>query len=407
MAGWSASLNAMPTTRTTAVVITPETTRNVDTARQMVTAPDGSGGGPPPDYGWGPPVPPAGGVPPRARRRRWPVVLAVLASAMVVLGFVSWTIRIPYDTVAPGETREVNGMVTVSDHPVYPTTGKVMFTTVSVRSHVNLVEALVGWADPDVDVVSERKIRGSIPPEQYKRLNVEAMGDSKTAAEMVVLNQLGYTDLGAGAEVVTTQPGSPAAEVLKPGDVIVAVDGTPVSTTAEAVAAIQAKDPGQVITLRILRGGQPVEVTAELANGDAGQPLLGVRMTTEVKLPFPITIDSGRIEGPSAGLAYALELLDYLTPGELTGGSAIAATGELGADGKVRPVGGIAQKTATVREAGVELFLVPQENYAEAEAHAGGLEVRAVATFDEALRSLGSLPDSNALALAQPPDGPA
>jgi PDZ domain-containing protein len=301
----------------------------------------------------------------------------------------------------------VNGLVTVSDHPVYPPKGKVMLTTVSVRERVNLVEALAGWADPDVDVVSEREIRGSIPPEQYKRLNVEAMGDSKTTAEVIVLRKLGYTDLGEGAEVVTVEPGSPAAQGLKPADVLVAVDGAPVTTSAEAVAAIQARKPGDVVALRVLREGQPLDLTAELATGDAGQPLLGVRMTTKVKLPFPISIDSGTIEGPSAGLAYALELLDYLTPGELTGGSSVAATGELGADGKVRPIGGIAQKAATVRDAGIKLFLVPQENYAEAKAHAGDLEVRAVDSFEQALQSLGSLPDSNALALAQPGGGPA
>jgi PDZ domain-containing protein len=153
-------------------------------------------------------------------------------------------------------------------------------------------------------------------------------------------------------------------------------------------------------------GGPPDDVEAVLGQGDDGKPLLGVRLSTKIKLPFDVNIDSGRVVGPSAGLAYALELLDLLTPGELTGGSSVAATGELLADGRVGPIGGIAQKTVTVRRAGAKVFLVPKENEAEARAHAGSkLTVRGVSTFDEALKALGSLDGSNALALGKPGPG--
>jgi PDZ domain-containing protein len=152
--------------------------------------------------------------------------------------------------------------------------------------------------------------------------------------------------------------------------------------------------------------GPPTNVTATLAKGDDGKALLGVRLSTKIKLPFDVNIDSGRVVGPSAGLAYALELLDLLTPGELTGGSSVAATGELLSDGTVGPIGGIAQKTVTVRRAGAKVFLVPKENEAEARAHAGSkLQIRAVGSFQEALQALGSLAGSNALALGKPTPG--
>jgi len=207
--------------------------------------------------------------------------------------------------------------------------------------------------------------------------------------------------------VVEGVPGQPAAAVLRANDVIVAIDGAAVSTSGDAVAAIRSHVPGDTIRLRTRRDdGAPADADAVLGQGDDGKPLLGVRLSTKIKLPFDIAIDSGRVVGPSAGLAYALELLDVLTPGELTGGSSVAATGELQPDGTVGAIGGVAQKTVTVKRAGARIFLVPKENEAEARAHAGkGLQVLGVSSFDDALHALGSLSGSNALALGKPGSG--
>src|SRR5581483_9304814 len=116
------------------------------------------------------------------------------------------------------------------------------------------------------------------------------------------------------------------------------------------------------------------------------------------KLPFDINIDSGSVVGPSAGAAFGLELLDHLTPGELTGGGNVAVTGQLYIDGTIGEIGGVAQKAVTVRRSGASIFIVPRANYKEAKAHAGNhLKVYPVDNFDDALRILGSLKGSNAL----------
>ena len=319
------------------------------------------------------------------------------------LGVVARYVQLPYDTLAPGSARAVNGVIEVKGHPTYPPQGKVFYTTVAVRERVNPYEALAGWIDPAVEVIPETKVRGTVPPDQFQRMNVEAMADSKTTAQVLALRQLGYANLGVGAEVVEVQPDTPAAPVLRAQDVIVAIDGKQVSSSSDAVTAIRARAPGDTLQLQVRRGdAAPADVSAVLAESE-GRPLLGVRLSTKIQLPFEINIDSGRVVGPSAGLAYGLELLDLLTPGELTGGSAVAVTGELLSDGTVGAVGGVAQKAVTVRRAGIKVFLVPKANEAEARANAGdGLEVRGVATFDEALKALGSLDGSNALALGKP-----
>lgn len=343
---------------------------------------------------------------PRPPSRHWPVALVAIGVVLTGLAVIARYVQLPYDTLAPGSARAVNSVIEVEGHPTYPPQGKLFYTTVSVRERVNPYEALAGWIDPAVEVIPETKVRGHVPPEEFRRMNVEAMADSKTTAQVLALRKIGYTNLGAGAEVVDVQSDMPAGPVLKAGDVIVAIDGKLVESSGDAVAAIRARAPGDTVRMRVERGtAAPFDAEAVLA-ADQGRPLLGVRLSTKIKLPFEIRIDSGRVVGPSAGLAYALELLDLLTPGELTGGSSVAVTGELLSDGTVGPIGGIAQKAVTVKRAGIKVFLVPKENEAEARAHAGkGLEIRGVGNFDEALQALGSLEGSNALALGKPAAG--
>ena len=331
------------------------------------------------------------------------VVLVVLSLALSGLAIAASFVRLPYDSLAPGTARAVNGVVTVTGHPSYPPHGRLLYTTVAVREGVNPYEALAGWLDPDTDVIPEEKVRGDISEDDFKQMNIEAMADSKTTAQVLALRHLGYTDLGDGAEIVDVDESQPAASLIRAKDVIVGIDSRPVADSADVVAGIQGHQAGDVLHLRLDRGGQVVEVDAPLGKADDGRALLGVRLTTRVKLPFEITIDSGKVVGPSAGLAYGLELVDILTPGELTGGVDVAATGDLHPDGTVGAIGGVAQKTITVQRAGAKVFLVPRDNLEEALSRAGaGMEVLPVDSFDDALRVLGGLEGSNALALGRP-----
>jgi PDZ domain-containing protein len=360
---------------------------------------------PPPDRGTDP-----GGAwspePEPRRRRRFTVVAATVCAVVVLAGLVAGLVRIPYDTLSPGSSKVVNDIITVHGHDVYPPSGKILYTTVSVRERVSVLQALLGWLDPTTDVVSEKEIRGNIPANQYEQLNVQAMTDSKTTAEALALSHIGYTNLGVGAQVDSVADGSPAAGVLEVNDLIVQIDGQPVKNTDDAVALIRAHQPGDTLHLQVTRGGTPTDLSTTLTRAPDGTARVGVQLSTRVQLPFEISIDSGQVVGPSAGLSYALELLDVLTPGELTGGTKVAATGELGTDGSIGPIGGIAQKVVSVKRAGAKVFLVPKDNVAAARAHSGkGLAIIGVSTFDDALKALGSMRGSNALALAKPPSG--
>jgi PDZ domain-containing protein len=241
------------------------------------------------------------------------------------------------------------------------------------------------------------------------------MNDSKLVAAEVALAELGY-DLrisATGMSVVSVGPDYPSARVLEPGDVIVAVDGERIDERDDLARLLEAHAPGDEVELRIDSPDEDaerdVQVTLSPAGDDPERAIIGVQVQPrdlDYDLPFEIDIDSGTVGGPSAGLAFTLSLLDLLTPGELTGGDAVAVTGTIEPDGTVGPVGGVAQKVAAVRDAGIKNFLVPADEYEEARAHAGNVDVYAVDDLDDALETLARL-GGNGLALGRPGAPPA
>jgi PDZ domain-containing protein len=318
---------------------------------------------------------------------------------------------VPYIALRPGLVRPVTEQVLVEGAPSYPPEASIGYTTVRVGG-TSLLEAVVGWLDDDVDVVPEEVIRGGRSADENRRFNAQLMDTSKLIAIAVALEHLGQPVAirTSGAVVRQIAAGSPAEAALQLDDVVVAVDGQPVDAPDEIGALLQAGGPGAGHTLTVERppGGTTtvdVAVSTVPAPDDPQRAIIGIApedRIVDVDLPIDVTIDSGTVGGPSAGLAFALAVLDVLTPGELTGGHRVAVTGTIGLDGVVGPVGGAAQKAVTVRNAGYEVFLVPSDELADVQAAVGDdLRVIGVGTLAEALDALDSLGgDAGSLALA-------
>ena len=102
-----------------------------------------------------------------------------------------------------------------------------------------------------------------------------------------------------------------------------------------------------------------------------------------------IDIKLADVGGPSAGLMFALGIVDKLTPTDLTGGAFVAGTGTIEDDGKVGPIGGIDMKTIGARNMGAQYFLTPKDNCADA-AHdkPAGLTLVKVGTMSDAMNAL-------------------
>ena len=178
---------------------------------------------------------------------------------------------------------------------------------------------------------------------------------------------------------------------------MVSADGRPIQLSSDLVAVISERRPGDVVTLGLQRSEHETEdVQLELVArpDDPERAMLGVSLETfrlRYEFPFEVTIDSGTVGGPSAGLAFTLGVIDVLTPGSLTGGLQVATTGTMDSSGNVGAVGGVQQKTVAVRRAGASLFLVPSSEVDEARKYAGDMRVEVVDTLDDALRVLTSV----------------
>jgi len=275
--------------------------------------------------------------------------------------------------------------------------GGIYFVAV-VERRARLFEQLFPSIHDGATVVPASEINGNLNERQRRTVDLSAMARSQDIAAAVALEELHYKVriVGQGALIVQILENAPAAESLLPGDVVTAVDGTAVRRIADLRRLIGRHRPGQVVRLTVRRSGslRTVSVKTAADPADKTRPVIGVivEQAASIHLPFPVTIDAGSIGGPSAGLAFALDLVQQLGR-DVDRGYKIAATGELGLDGSVQPIGGVEQKTIGAREAHVDAFLVPAgDNARDARKYAHGLRIIPVQTFRQALRALATLP---------------
>jgi PDZ domain-containing protein len=198
-----------------------------------------------------------------------------------------------------------------------------------------------------------------------------------------------------GAKVEAVQPGKPAVGKLEPDDVITAVDGARITTPADVFAAMRPHTPGDTVAFTVRRGTRTLVQRIRTTASDDGtkRAVVGVLLepALDIRLPLDVRIDAGGVGGPSAGLAFALDILEELGR-NVVHGKRIAATGEILPNGAVGPIGGIKQKTIGARETHVDAFLVPAgENARDAKRYADGLRIIPVESFSQALRALATL----------------
>lgn len=330
------------------------------------------------------------------RRRSWlsPGRLAGAGALILALVFVvSWIAPADgYELQLVDPAHPVAPLVRIAGHPT-KNDGPIYFVDVRERP-ARLIERFIPWVRADgSSLVRSPPISSALE----QRLGQVQMSDSQKVAPYVALKLLGYkaTARSGGVAVLALDRKAPAAKVLKPNDVIVAVDGETIRTVAELRAHLAHKRPGERVDVRYRRGKETREAKVRTIADptDAKHALIGVTVSDnlEVKLPLNVTIDAGGIGGPSAGLAFALDILQELGR-NVTHGRRIAATGELALDGSVLPIGGVKQKTLGVRRAGVDVFLVPAgDNAREARRYAGGIRIIPVENVRQALRALATL----------------
>ena len=329
------------------------------------------------------------------------LTLYISAVAVIIAILVAERLPVPYVILSPGPTLNTLGkdqtgkpLITITGHTVYPTSGHLNMVSISYVGgpghQFNVFTALRAWLDPHEAVVPQTELfaPGQSQQQVTQQDQVEMTG-SQESATAAALHQVGIA-YKTVAEVVSVKQGLPAYGKLKPGDLITAVDGQPVTGTTRLTALIKAH-AAEPITVTFRRGGttQHTQLTAEQVGG---RPILGVVVQDQYQFPFTVTIQIGQIGGPSAGTMFALGIIDKISPENLTGGKFIAGTGEISANGAVSPIGGIQQKMIAARDAGATVFLAPAANCSDTRgAVPAGLRVVKVSTLSGAVSALQNI----------------
>ena len=324
--------------------------------------------------------------------------LIVVGALFLVAFFVAFLMPVPYVVLSPGPTVNTLGdddndheIIVLKGRQANATTGHLNLTTVDITTKkVTAFAALIGWLQHDRVVVPRSAI---YPPGQsQKQINEEdtaQFASSQDNATAAAFCELGYP---RGFGVLNVEANAGAKDKLKAFDQLIAVDGTPVDTSAKLTAELSKHKPGDQVTVAFKRLGKPMTATITLSKPDQGQtvPRIGITVGPACFATFEVDLGLGdEIGGPSAGLMFALGIMDKVGTTDLTKGAYVAGTGEIHSDGKVFPIGGIQLKMIAARRAGATIFLAPQDNCSDVRgATPKGLDVIKVATLHDAVQDL-------------------
>jgi PDZ domain-containing protein len=330
------------------------------------------------------------------------LLLAGLTLLTVVLAITAVLYLVPSDDYIflPEKATPVAPFVRVNGERADHDGGGIYYVAVEVKKASIFQKLFPGLYEGSTLVPASEVNAPGETDAQRRKADLRAMAQSQEVAAAVALQALGYSidTRSPGTVIAGVEPDGPSAGKLRPRDIVVRVDGKRAPFPADLRRLITSHRPGETVQLEVRRGGKLRHVSVRTV-ADPEQPsraIIGVftdctiQPTPRLKLPVPVRIDVGEVGGPSAGLPFALDIVEELRH-DLDHGHKVAATGELCVDGSVAPVGGLKQKTIGARRAGADIFLVPAgENTEVARRYAGNMRVIPVNSFRQALRELAT-----------------
>ncbi|KQT72623.1 YlbL family protein [Microbacterium sp. Leaf436] len=339
----------------------------------------------------------------------WSLAIAVILLFVMTFLPSAYVIQQPgpvFDTLGTSTNAEGEEvpLISVPDEDDDTSTGQLDLLTVQVSGNrertPSWIELALAWFDRSRAVVPiDRIFPAGQTTEQRNTENAALMTDSQVESSAAALRALGY-DVPQQIAVATVDDSGAAAGLLQQNDVLTTVDGVAAPNVDAVRAAVQAA-AGAPVTIGYERDGAAgtVEITPRQTDVNGQQQyLLGVGLMLSFDLPVDVKIQLNDVGGPSAGMMFALGIIDKMSPGDLTGGQHIAGTGTIDADGNVGPIGGIRQKLYGARDAGATWFLAPAANCNEVVGHVpDGIRVFSTSTLQESLTVLQTIRDGGDL----------
>jgi len=318
-----------------------------------------------------------------------------LIGIVFIIFVISHFVPVPYQVMQPGIAAELSPMIEVKDG--YENQGEFLLTAVSSRRAVAwdyFYISIFKPEDKELTAISEQ-LPENMDMNEYLELMAELMEESKLQAQAVAFRQAGYQVevSGEGAEVEEVMEDGSAYNNLKKGDLITAVDGKKVEMAADAVNVIKNRNIGDTAEITVLRDGEELKFNLETLEleGNEGNPSIGVLISSkglDYNIPGEVSFKTENIIGPSAGSVFSLEIYNQLVPEDITNGKRIAGTGTITLDGEIGRIDGVKYKIMAAKKAGVDLFIVPEENYERAAEYAGDLKLFKVKKIDDIISYL-------------------
>ncbi|MEY3008747.1 MAG: PDZ domain-containing protein [Candidatus Nanopelagicaceae bacterium] len=308
---------------------------------------------------------------------------------------------IPYVFFKPGVPDNVTaGLIEIKDAKSYEANGKLYITSILVtnpNSPVFGAETLYNWAlGPHVVLPREVVYPPAVEGRVIERDSRAEMAGSKVTATAAALSFLGYQfeEIYFVSRILEY---SDAKGKLEPGDRILIVDGDKINEIEEIRGAYSDKKIGDVIDIEVERviNGESRNVLESVRlvsnqelGADPNRPAIGILVGTTAKFPVDIDFNIRGVGGPSAGLIFAVGVVEKLTPEDLLRGRQIAGTGSIDPNGRVGAIGGIEEKMIGASRKGATIFLAPRENCPDIKHVPKGLKVIPVSTLSEAIAAL-------------------
>lgn len=271
----------------------------------------------------------------------------------------------------PGKAYNVSDFISIQNGDE-DDEGSFYMTTVSMGRATPLTYMIAMFNDY-MEVVEPESVRQEEEDEEeYNIRQLKMMTDSQFNASYVAFSRanLEYQVTYKGVYVLNILKDGAAAEILKPGDEIVEIDGERIERQTFLLERIAEKQLGDDIHLVVNRNDELLDKTVTLAEipGTEGRVGLGITFTESksIKTDPKVIVETEDIGGPSAGLMFTLELLNQLTEDDITKGYEIAGTGEMYENGTVGRIGGVERKIVAADEDGIDIFFAPDDEITEA-----------------------------------------
>jgi PDZ domain-containing protein len=237
------------------------------------------------------------------------------------------------------------------------------------------------------------------PAKVINRNNRNEMESSKATATAAALRYLGYT-FNEFYFVSDIREYSDAIKKLQVGDIITDIDGKKINEIEEIRTSYAEKKIGDNLRITIERRDKNenssiitqtvtlVKNVETAAKTGEVKPAIGILVGTSAKFPVDVDFNISGVGGPSAGMIFAVGIIEKLNEEDLVRGRKIAGTGTVTASGKVGGIGGIEEKMIGASRIGATVFLAPRENCPDIKHVPQGLKVIPVSTLEEAIEVL-------------------